>query len=454
MPGPDSPDAGPLGRRAFLGLAGAGLAAAALPRRAAAAGPALHSWLDAAPSGTFTLSNATVVTHTGERLVGAGVRVEGGVIAEVGAAVTGGTDLGGAWVVPGFTDAGCTVGLIEIGLESSSKDETESSDAVTPDARASDAYNPLSEVVPVTRAAGFTHVLVHPTGGLVSGQAGLFRTAGTTVDEVVVARDDIAFPLRINLGHGGLGGGSGAPTSRMGVAMKLRALLDAAELPEDQPEPEPGRRRRRKDESGGKDIPADDTLDPLPLFWRQVRRGEVPVLFHAERADDILLAVQLKLHYGLHAALLGGAEAWLVADRLASAGMGVLLGPPTVQPDSFEHPHARYENPKLLDEAGVPFAFRSGASHFSRTLKTEVGVACAHGLRWEAAIRGLTCGLEDVLGYAPHGRLEAGAPATFFLTAGDPLQPRFGVQRLWIEGREASLDTRQSRLAARYRELW
>jgi imidazolonepropionase-like amidohydrolase len=132
-------------RRGFLG---GSLAALALGRSARA-------------DGSFTLSNATVVLHDGQRLANAGVRVEAGRLVEVGTSVKGGTDLAGAWLVPGFTDAGCTLGLVEVSLEAATVDLSEKSDAVTPDARVWDGYNPLSDLIAVARVNGVTGALVH-----------------------------------------------------------------------------------------------------------------------------------------------------------------------------------------------------------------------------------------------------------------------------------------------------
>lgn len=435
MPGPE------FDRRSVLAMGSGGLGALALGRRAWAAGPALEGWLGAGPA-TVTLSNATLLLHTGERIEGGGVRVEEGVITELGRGVRGGEDLGGAWVVPGFTDAGCTVGLYEIGAESDTRDDQESSDAVTPDARVVDAYNPLSEVVPVTRSAGFTHVLVHPTSaGLVSGQAAIFRTAGRTVAE---ATSEAGLALCIQLGNAGKGGGG--PDSRMGIASRLRALLDDAEPPA--PPPTPGRWARR-----GQDEPEEEDLERVPQIWRDTRTGALPVLFHADRADDLLQAVALTEEFGLDAVLVGASEGWIVAKELAEAGVPVLLGSPVAQPDSFERPHARYDNAALLDAAGVRLAFRSGSNHFARGLRTDVGVLVAHGLPWERAIYGLSSAVGDIFGLDGYGELAVGRPADFFLSAGDPLQPRFPVQRMWIDGRESSLISRQTRLRDRFETL-
>ncbi len=382
----------------------------------------------------------------GRRLDASGLRVEAGRVVELGPQVKGGTDLGGRWLTPGFTDAGCLVGLLEVGAEGGSRDDNEDSDAIQPDARAWDGYNPQSEVVAVTRAAGITHALVHPaTSRLVPGQAGLFRMVGRTPDEALVSG-----PAALVLCLGRAATGGKGPTSRMGVSMRLRELMHGIELPDDSDE-----KPRRRCRKGEPDAPeADEDLSPADRTWRQVRRGELPVLIKAERADDILAAIDLCAEWKLRGVLLGGAEAWMVVDELAAAGMPAFLGPLTVQPDSFEHPHARYDNAAILHAAGVPISFRTDSAHFSRGLSTSAGVAVAHGLPWEAAIAALTHGPSAALGGAPLGTLEPGGPASFFVTDGDPLQPRHAVRRMWIDGREVSLDNRQRRLFERYRELW
>jgi imidazolonepropionase-like amidohydrolase len=441
MPVPDP------SRRRLLALGGAAAASMALPRSGRAGGlvDELESVAPDGLSGTYTLRNATVVTHTGARLQGAGVRVEDGEVVEVGTAVTTGLDLGGRWLVPGFTDAGCLVGLYEIGAESATSDRSESSDAQVPDARVVDAYNPLSEVVAVTRAYGITTVLVHPsTGRLIAGQAAFFHTAGRTPAAALV---HAPAALVVGLGRSGISGDG--PSSRMGVSMMLRDTFGSVELPDDNPDTK--RKRKKK----GDDAPdSDEDLLPADRIMRHVLQGKVPVLFKAERADDVLTAIDIAREFKLDAAILGGAEAWIVADEMAAAGMPALVGPLTAQPGNFEHTHARYDNAAMLHAAGVRLGFRTGSAHFSRGLSTSAGVAVAHGLPWEAAIAALTAGPAGILGVPDLGRIEPGVPATFFVSAGDPLQPRFPVERVWIRGQDMRMDHRQRRLYERFRKLW
>lgn len=440
MPAPE------LSRRHTLALLAGLTASAAAPVRARAAAPGekLDGWApdDAPLQQTFTLSNATLLSHTGQTATG-GIRVEDGTIVEIGAGVSGGEDLGGAWIAPGFTDAGCRLGLVEVNAVGSSRDQGVSGDAVTPDARVIDGYNPLSDVIPTTRVNGITHALIHPaTNHLVTGLAAVVQLAGMTRAEATVKA-----PAALCINLGGAGRGEGL-SSRIAVSRKLRQILD--EAPEPPKEDDTRRRRKKKDDGGG----GDGDLKEAERIWKDARAGKLKVIIKAERLDDIHEALDFIETYELDGVLLGGAEAWLAAQRIADAGVPMLLGPLETQPSNFEHPHAIYENAQKLHAAGVTFGVRSGAVHFARMLPSYVGLAIAHGLPFEAGIQALTANPGAILGLDEHhGRLQVGAPATFFQVDGDPLQPRFPVRRVWLGGRQASMETRQTRLLERFRVL-
>jgi Amidohydrolase family len=256
----------------------------------------------------------------------------------------------------------------------------------------------------------------------------------------------------IQLGRTAMADRPNGPKSRMGVAMKLRDLLSAVKLPEAQ-EPPPEGRRAKKNAPPAPDVPKDVDLKPADLALRELRRRKFKALVRAERVDDILAAIDLAGAFNLDLVVLGGAEAWMCAKELADNKVPVCLGPITVQPDSFEHLHATYENAARLHRAGVRFALRTGSAHGVRELPTLGGLAVAHGLPWEAAITALTSAPGDIFGIAGWGRMEVGAPATFFQVDGDPLQPRFPVRGVWIGGASQSMETRQTRLFERYRTL-
>ncbi|MDP2305078.1 MAG: hypothetical protein Q8P18_03545 [Pseudomonadota bacterium] len=407
---------------------------------AAALGLTPRAWA-AADEDAHIVSNARILVGDGTEITG-GIRVRGGRIEAVGPDVTGGEDLGGAVIHPGIYLAGAPLGLLEVDLEAASSDTGEGGGVNTPHARVIDAYNPRSEVIPVCRTGGIMGALVIPAGGVVAGQAAWLRTFGDTVDDALIrAPAGVCF----GLGHAGTGR-AGGPTSRMGVATAIRDLLEANPAPEEAAE---GKKPKRAKKDAK---PAEKEPTSTERILHALRRRETKAIFAAERASDILLAIELAEAYDLDALVLGGAEAHLVADALAAADMPVLLGPVTTQPSSFDTRFAAYENAARLHAKGVRFAFRVGGAHNARDLTTEAGVAVAYGLPRPAAIAALTGNGPGFWGLDV-GLVRAGHEATFVMTDGDPLQPRTRVLRHWGRGAELPVRSRQTDLYERYRTL-
>ncbi|MDP2311673.1 MAG: amidohydrolase family protein [Pseudomonadota bacterium] len=417
-------------RRELLVGAAALAATLAAPGRARAA------------DGERTYSNARILVGDGTELTG-GIRTFDGLITAVGPEIAGGEDLQGAVVYPGVYLAGAALGLSEVDLEGGSHDHVEGGGVNVPQARVIDAYNPRSAVIDVCRTGGIMGALVIPSGGAVAGQAAWMRTFGDTVgDALLRAPAGVCF----GLGHAGTGG-PGGPTSRMGIAMVIRDLLEANPAPAS-PAADEKKGRRKKGDDAAPEKPPTSTQAILHALHRR----ETKAIFTAERASDILLALELADAYDLDAVLLGGAEAHLVADQLAAAHMPVLLGPITTQPSSFDTLNATYENAARLHAKGVRFAFRVGGAHNARDLTTEAGIAVAHGLPREAAVAALT-GNGPGFWKLDVGRIAVGCEASFVMTDGDPLQPRTRVLRHWGRGVEIPVHSRQTDLYERFKTL-
>lgn len=419
-----------LSRRGLVvGLGGLG-ALGILGPRAAAAG-------ETPPLPTFALRNARIVIGDGTEVSG-GVRVERGVIVEVGPGVTTGDDLGGHVLHPGTWDTGCGVGLHEIDLEAETHDENESSSGEVPQARVIDSYNPLGVAVAVTRTYGVLGAMLLPRGGVMPGQAAWVRFTGThAADATLLATAGVV----IQLGHEGTGA-QGGPKSRMGVAAKIRDLLDGAE------DKTPGDADKKKKKKGAESEPEKETRQEKAL--KALRKKETKAIFVADRADDILLALDLAKEFQLDAVVLGAAEGHLVARDLRDTF--VALGPITTQPDGWSHLHARSDNAKLLHDAGVRFAIRQGSSHQVRELGTEAVIAVAHGLPREVAVAAIMRNGPAHWGL-PVGQIAVGAPATFARADGDPIQPRTRTLAAWYDGVPASMDSHQRRMVEKFKTL-
>ncbi|GDX82960.1 amidohydrolase [Deltaproteobacteria bacterium] len=390
---------------------------------------------------TFTLSNARILVGDGSELQG-GLRVENGQIVEIGPGVKSGDDLGGATIFPGFFDGGSPIGLFEIDLEAATHDESEGTDGLLPGIHTEDSYNPASALIPVARRQGVLGGLCLPSGGLVSGQAAWMRFAG---DSVAAATMKSSSGVVFNFGRGGTGALPNQPHTRMGLALKLREVLEANKAP-DPPDP------KAKKKKGEPDKPPEFTR--TQKVWHAIRARETKVILSASRADDILAAIAFAKEFNLDAVLLGCAEGHLVARDIAESGYAVLVAPTTTQPGDWESLNAVYENPALLHAAGVKLIMREGAAHNLRELPTEVCVAVANGLPYAAAIAA-SCGHNAAsIWDLPVGTLATGRPATFAIADGDPIQPRTRMLRAWIDGREVTLRSRQTTLFERFRTLW
>jgi predicted amidohydrolase YtcJ len=75
----------------------------------------------------------------------------------------------------------------------------------------------------------------------------------------------------------------------------------------------------------------------------------------------------------------------------------------------------------------------------------------ATGLSWGEALAAITSGPADALGLGGEiGSLRAGRRADVVLWSGDPLELSSQAERVWIDGVEQPLVTRQTKLRDRY----
>jgi imidazolonepropionase-like amidohydrolase len=113
-----------------------------------------------------------------------------------------------------------------------------------------------------------------------------------------------------------------------------------------------------------------------------------------------------------------------------------------------------FRAPEVLRQAGVTVIFSTGVNSASlvKNLPYEAAQAVAFGYPAAEAVKGLTLYPARVAGMADRlGSIETGKDATFFAMDGDVLDIRANVKRMWIAGREVSLESRHTRLYEKYR---
>jgi imidazolonepropionase-like amidohydrolase len=421
-------------RRAIL-LTALALAALSAGDASAQKKPPAAPAAEAAPP--LVYAGATVHTGAGEVLADATIVAAQGKIAALGkaaAAPAGAQTLSGKGLVitPGLVDPLTSVGLVEVDVEETTRDDHQAgSDLLRAGFRAADGYNPASVVIPVTRVEGLTSVGVVPTGGLVSGQSAWADLDGATAAEALAAAP-LALHVRLGAGKDG---------HATAVLRVREAFDDARSFQKKRADYERNQTRRF--------APSRLDLEALTAALD----GKLPVVFHVDRAAEILSALSIAREYKLRPVVAGGAEAWKVARELAAAKVPVLLYP-LQQPDSFETLGARDDNAAKLHAAGVAVGISTGDTHNARKLRQVAGNAVRAGLPWEAALAAITRVPAEALGMgARYGTLAPGKVANFVVWSGDPLEIGTRVVDVVIRGRRVPLRSRQTALFDKYKVL-
>jgi hypothetical protein len=405
------------------------------------AGALLHVFASA----DVLIRNARVHTVTSKgTLDKADVLVRGGTIAAVGtglnvpAGVTV-VDANGRELTPGLFGGLTDIGLQEVSLEGATDDSSVADTMalhemqLRPEFDPTPQFNPRSVAVPVARIAGITWTMLTP--GRPSRGGGTFLTgqaSAVTLDgrwDAVLSGSRTLF-VDLQRDATALSGGSRA-TQFM--------LLDQAIRETRTPGPPAG----------------NEVLHPVgrDALKRYLAGGRV--VFQVDRAVDIRQAVAFAQLNGMKPVIVGGAEAWVVADNLARARVPVVLDPLINLPANFDKIGARLDNAALLNRAGVRIAFmlNEDPSTRAKRIRQVAGNAAAHGLPRDAALAAITANPADIFGLgALRGRIAAGQAADLVLWNGDPLEVTTVAQQVWIAGRSIEMTSRQTELRDRYRE--
>jgi imidazolonepropionase-like amidohydrolase len=397
-----------------------------------------------------TVANAQTVAIVGGRvhpvsgpvIENGTVLIRGGRIVSVGANVAippdaTRIDATGKWVTPGIVNVATTLGVVEIGAVQETNDTPARGrgDAITASHKVWEGFNPNSPLIQVTRNDGITTVGVVPGGGLVGGQAGMVNLSDGDLRDMLLQA-----PMAMTADIGSKGDQVGG--TRAEVLQRLRDLLaDTREYM---------RRRADYDRNATRELAArrGDLEAMIPVV-----QGRLPLVIAANRASEIESALQLANEFSLKVVIGGGAEAWMVADRLAAARVPVIVGAMNNIPQSFATLGARQENAALSHRGGARVIINGGADGFNaRNVRFEAGVAVAFGLPWDEALRAVTLSPAEAFGVADRiGSLQAGREANVVIWSGDPFEPMTRAERVLVRGIEVQRPSRQDELMQRYK---
>ena len=397
---------------------------------------------------TIAITGGKVFPVSGPPIENGTVIITNGRITAVGAnvAVPAGAqriDATGKIVTPGFVNSSTQLGVQEVSQVSDTRDmSARGKDNIAAAFTVWEGLNPNSVMLAPARKEGITSFVVIPTGGLVAGQAALLDLVpGTTTDMIV--RAPVAMVAEVGDPQ------SAGVNSRGELIVKLRELLDDTKFFQ--------LHRTAFDRAETRPFAAS-RLDLQAMI--PVVEGRLPLLITVDRASDIDAAMRLARDFNVKLMIGGGAEAWMMADKLAAARIPVLTGAMNNIPTGFAALGQRQENASLLRKAGVQVALIGNAGGGDeeafnvRNLKQEAGNAVAYGMTWDDALRAVTLTPAEIFGVADRvGSLQAGREGNVVVWSGDPFEFTTRVEHVFVRGREYNDKTRQDMLMQRYKTL-
>ena len=399
---------------------------------------------------TYAVTNARIVTVSGNTIENGTVVVRGGLIESVGANVKAPADAEvidgtGMTVYPGFIDADTSLGLPAPATgqqqrggrasgpeQDSSESNSNYPEGLRPEEAAMDELKSGESQFETSRNAGFTTVLTVGRTGIFNGESAVIDLAGDSVSAMIV-RSPVAEHISFSTIRGQY------PGSLLGTFPALRQMmLDAQRLQEIQKLYAANPRGIKRPES-------DRSLEALiPIINRQI-----PVVFNANSEREIVRALDLAKEFNLRAIIAGGRESWKQASRLKAMDVPVLLSlnfpkrtaaaSPEADPEPMETLRLRAETPKgpaRLAQAGVKFAFESDNAKNIGDFFTNAGKAVENGLSRDAAIRAMTLGSAEILGVnAQTGSIEPGKIANLVVMKGDLFGKDRAVKQVFVDGK-------------------
>ncbi|MDB4870980.1 MAG: amidohydrolase [Gemmatimonadales bacterium] len=397
---------------------------------------------------TIAITGGKVYPVSGAAIEGGTVLIVNGKIAAVGrnVAIPAGAqriDVTGKIVTPGFVNSSTQLGVQEVSQVSDTRDmSARGKDNIAAAFTVWDGLNPNSVMMAPARKDGITSFIVMPTGGLVAGQAALLDVVpGTTTDMII--RAPIAMVAEIGDPQ------SAGVNSRGELIVKLRELLDDTRFFQTH--------RDAFDRAQTRPFAASrlDLQAMIPVI-----QGKLPLVVVVDRASDIDAAMRIAREFGVKLMIGGGAEGWMMADKLAAARIPVLTGAMNNIPGGFASLGQRQENAALLRKAGVEVALIGNAGGGDeeafnvRNLKQEAGNAVAYGMTWDDALRAVTLAPAEIFGVADRvGSLQPGREGNVVVWSGDPFEFTTRVEHVFVRGHEYNDKTRQDLLMERYKTL-
>ena len=333
-------------------------------------------------------------------------------------------DASGREVYPGFIDAHSHLGIQGTAVGYEGQDYNEYNDAVTPQLRGIDSFNPLDPAVRAALHGGVTCVATGPgSSNVLGGTFVAVKTLGRCADAMVV-RNPIAMKCAFGENPKRCYQDKGI-SARMTTAGKLReTLLRTQDY-------------MLRKEAAGEDVLRRPAYDMKLEAMIPVVKGELPLKAHAHQANDILTAIRIAKEFGVRMTLEHCTEGHLVAEEIAASGFPCAVGPTFGFASKHELQHKSWETPAALWRAGAQVSIITDAQVIlQENLLLCASFAAKAGMDPFEAMKAITINPARHIGIADRvGSLEAGKDADILIFDGDPLKVESRLLTVMVDGK-------------------
>ena len=355
-------------------------------------------------------------------------------------------DITGKHVYPGFIAASTTLGLVEINAVRATRDYNETG-SFNPNVRVERAFNPDSELIPITRSNGVLTAHIIPKGGRISGSSALMYLDGWTWEDCIVET-----PTGIHINWPSMDLSSNRWDKANIEDKKIKIKDSIREL--DQFINGVLAYKKKKENLEG--IEVDLRLESMLKLLNK----EIPAFIHAQKFSQIDAAISFSIRYGIRMILVGGADSYQLSDRLKENNIPVIYEHPFSLPlRRWESYDVKYKVPFELYRAGVKFCISYSSSTFQaahqRSLPYASAIAVSFGLPQDEGLKAITLYPAEILGVEDRlGSIEVGKEATLFVSSGDPLEMDSVIEMAFIKGKSVDLNDRHKILSKKYLEKY
>lgn len=313
---------------------------------------------------------------------------------------------------------------------------------LNPHVRTLIAYNTDNIIVPTIKTNGVLYTQATPRGGIISGSSSIMKLEAWNWEDAVVKADD-------------------------GIHLNFPKYSIVKWTEED-------------GLSKGNNKKYDEELNTLTSFFenawayakqtsvteknirfeamKKIVSGESNLYIHADKAKDMLAALQFSKKFGIKKmVIVGGKESYKITQELKRNSIPVMLNRLHDLPDnSDDEVDLIYRLPYLLKKDSVLFCLQLEGdmeAMNSRNLPFIAGTAATYGLTKEEALSSVTLDAAKILGVDKQlGSLEEGKLASLVISEGDLLDMKTNqIILAYLEGKPINLSNKQTELYNKYK---